>query len=145
MTLAYGYVKAKVVSEPKLKPSRHLDEIQYHLHFSMLVDGKNWDVAVNVGTNDADDLLKYKLVFDFRHPVGPCLTFDPDAPYQGLACRPQWLFGILARYGFVVETVRPGNWRQVRSYEVSQDYLVARRPPDGAAPPPDIGSRSAQS
>jgi uncharacterized protein YukJ len=69
VTLAYGYVKAKVVSEPKLKSSRHSHEIQYHMHFSMLVDGKNWDVAVNVGTNDADDLLKYKLVFDFRHPV----------------------------------------------------------------------------
>jgi uncharacterized protein YukJ len=69
VTLAYGYVKAKVVSEPKLKSSRHSHEIQYHLHFGMLVDGNNWDVAVNVGTNDADDLLKYKLVFDFRHPV----------------------------------------------------------------------------
>ena len=69
MTLAYGYVKAKIVSEPKLKPSRHKREIQYHLHFSMLVDGDKWDVAVNVGTNDADDLLKYKLVFDFRHPI----------------------------------------------------------------------------
>jgi uncharacterized protein YukJ len=69
MTLAYGYVKAKVVSEPVLKPSRHQHEIQYHLHFTLLVDGANWDVAVNVGTNDADDLLKYKLAFDFRHPI----------------------------------------------------------------------------
>jgi uncharacterized protein YukJ len=69
MTLAYGFVKAKMVSEPQLKPSRHRHEIQYHLHFSLLLDGTNWDVAVNVGTNDADDLLKYKLVFDFRHPI----------------------------------------------------------------------------
>jgi uncharacterized protein YukJ len=69
VTLAYGYVKAKIVSEPRLKPSRHGHEIQYHLHFSLLVDGNNWDVAVNVGTNDADDLLKYKLAFDFRHSV----------------------------------------------------------------------------
>jgi uncharacterized protein YukJ len=69
VTLAYGFVKAKMVSEPQLKPSRHHHEIQYHLHFSLLVDGANWDVAVNVGTNDADDLLKYKLAFDFRHPI----------------------------------------------------------------------------
>ena len=69
MALAYGYVKAKVVSEPKLKSSRHSHEIQYHLHFGMLVDGKNWDIAVNVGTNDADDLLRYKLIFDFHHPI----------------------------------------------------------------------------
>jgi uncharacterized protein YukJ len=69
MTLAYGYAKARIVSEPVLKPSRHSHEIQYHLHFSLLVDGDTWDVAINVGTSDADDLLKYKLAFDFRHPV----------------------------------------------------------------------------
>ena len=69
MTLAYGFVKAGIVSSPVLKPSRHRHEIQYHLHFGVLVDGARWDVAVNVGTNDGDDLLKYKLVFDFRHPV----------------------------------------------------------------------------
>jgi hypothetical protein len=33
------------------------------------VDGTKWDVAVNVGTNDADDLLKYKLIYDFHHPI----------------------------------------------------------------------------
>jgi uncharacterized protein YukJ len=69
MALPYGFVKAKIVSEPKLKSSRHHNEIQYHLHVSMLVDGDKWDVAINVGTNDADDLLKYKLIFDFRHPI----------------------------------------------------------------------------
>jgi uncharacterized protein YukJ len=69
VTLAYGYVKAKIVSEPFLKPSHRSHEIQYHLHFNLLVDGAKWDVAVNVGTNDADDLLKYKLAFDFRHPL----------------------------------------------------------------------------
>ena len=68
MALPYD-VKAKITSEPKLKPSRHKNEIQYHLHFNVLVDGTKWDVAVNVGTNDADDLLKYKFAFDFRHSV----------------------------------------------------------------------------
>ena len=82
---------------------------------------------------------------DFRHPVGPCLTFNPDEPYDGLACRPQWLFGLLARHGFVIEIVRLGNWRQVRSYKGSQDYVVARRPPGSAAPPPHSGPRSPQS
>jgi uncharacterized protein YukJ len=69
MALAYGYVKAKVVSSPTMKASRRPHETQYHLHFSLLVDGDRWDVAVNVGTDDADDQLKYKLVFDFRHPI----------------------------------------------------------------------------
>lgn len=80
MTLPYGFVKAKMASEPHLKPSRHHHEIQYHLHFSLLVDGGNWDVAVNVGTNDADDLLKYKLVFDFRHPIIQMLASAEAGP-----------------------------------------------------------------
>jgi uncharacterized protein YukJ len=69
VTLRYGLVKAKLVSDPVMKPSRRPNETQYHLHFSLLVGHSNWDVAVNVGTNDADDLLKYKLAFDFRHSI----------------------------------------------------------------------------
>ena len=69
VTLVYGYVKARLLSEPSLKPSRRKREIQYHLHASLDVGGDTWDVAINVGTNDADDLLKYKLVFDFQHPL----------------------------------------------------------------------------
>ncbi|WP_321962815.1 DUF2278 family protein [Paraburkholderia sp. J7] len=69
MALPYGYVKAKIVSAPQLKPTRRPHEVQYHLHFGVTVDGARWDIAVNVGTTDADDLLKYKLVFDFNHNV----------------------------------------------------------------------------
>ncbi|MBV9538771.1 MAG: DUF2278 family protein [Acidisphaera sp.] len=74
MTLSYGFVKAKVSSQPVMRGSRRRSETQYHLHFSLLVDGGNWDVAVNVGTNDSDDLLKYKLVFDFRHQLTGMLS-----------------------------------------------------------------------
>jgi hypothetical protein len=49
-----------MVSEPVLKPSRHSHEIQYHLHLKLLVAGDKWEVAINVGTNDDEDLLKYK-------------------------------------------------------------------------------------
>jgi len=83
MTLAYGYVKARLISEPALKPSRHKREIQYHLHASLDVAGDTWDVAVNVGTNDADDLLKYKLVFDFQHPLIATLG-EAEAGAHGL-------------------------------------------------------------
>ena len=74
MTLRYGFVKAKLVSDPVMKPSHRPHETQYHLHFSLLVEGANWDVAVNVGTNDDDDLLKFKLAFDFRHPIVQTLS-----------------------------------------------------------------------
>jgi len=69
MSLDYGFVKAKVVSAPFLKSLRHRNEIQYHLRFNLLVNGDQWDVAVNVGTSDSDDLLKYKLIYDFKHPI----------------------------------------------------------------------------
>jgi uncharacterized protein YukJ len=69
MTLAYGFVKAKVVSDPVLKGTRRRHETQYHQHVSLLVSGTQWDVAINVGTSDSDDLLKYKLVYDFRHSI----------------------------------------------------------------------------
>lgn len=69
MALPYGFVKTKIVSAPQLKSTHRPHEVQYHLHFSVSVDGAQWDIAVNVGTTDADDLLKYKLVYDFRHPI----------------------------------------------------------------------------
>lgn len=69
MTLPYGYAKAKVLSDPTLTSKPRRNEIQYHLHLRLQVGDAQWDAAVNVGTNDADDLLKYKLVYDFRHPV----------------------------------------------------------------------------
>ncbi|SDE28464.1 DUF2278 family protein [Paraburkholderia lycopersici] len=69
MALPYGFVKAKIVSAPRLKSTRRPHEVQYHLHFGVTVNGAQWDIAVNVGTTDADDLLKYKLAFDFRHNV----------------------------------------------------------------------------
>ena len=73
MALTYGFLKCKVTSVPVLRSSRKKNEIQYHLHTdcSAPSDGGTgiWDAAINVGTNDADDLLKYKLAFDYNHPA----------------------------------------------------------------------------
>ncbi len=69
MPLTYGFVKCRVASEPVLKGSRQKHETQYHLHARLDVGGEDWDVAINVGTNDADDLLKYRLVYDFHHAL----------------------------------------------------------------------------
>jgi uncharacterized protein YukJ len=78
MTLPYGYVKAKVTSAPILKGSRghnkHTHETQYHLHCDLDVGGQTWDVAINVGTSDSDDLLKFKLVYDYVHGVTETLA-----------------------------------------------------------------------
>ncbi len=77
MALAYGFVKAKITSAPSLKPKELPDEIQYHLHFSLDVAGEKWDAAVNVGTDKESDLLRYKLVQGFDHPLTETLR---DAP-----------------------------------------------------------------
>jgi uncharacterized protein YukJ len=82
VTLPYGFVKAKLTSSPVLKGSRHGHEIQYHLLVRTSVDDAPWEVAINVGTNDADDLLKYKLVFDFRHPVIQTLGAAPPGAQE---------------------------------------------------------------
>jgi len=69
MAHTYGFVKCKITSAPRLQSKRQRREIQYHLHAPLNVAGQPWDSAVNVGTNDADDLLQYKLVFDYNHPI----------------------------------------------------------------------------
>ena|SRR5579871_1873046 len=74
MALTYGFIKCKLISDPALKSTRRTSETQYHLHTTLEVtnaDGSTdqWDSAINVGTNDSDDLLQYKLIFDFQHPV----------------------------------------------------------------------------
>jgi uncharacterized protein YukJ len=69
MALSYGFVKCKLKSAPVLKPSRHKNEIQYHIHTTLRAGNGDWDSAINVGTSDADDLLRYKLVYDYHNPL----------------------------------------------------------------------------
>ncbi len=71
MTLKYGVLKCTLASDSRLQRSRHKKELQYHLHADLNVAGstKPWDVAVNVGTNDADDLLRYRLALDYHHSI----------------------------------------------------------------------------
>lgn len=76
MSLKYGFIKCTVVGGIRLKGTRRKRETQYHLHAEVDVPGTTgtWDVAVNVGTNDADDLLRYRLAFDYDHPILEQLT-----------------------------------------------------------------------
>ncbi|MGD0024622.1 MAG: class I SAM-dependent methyltransferase [Xanthobacteraceae bacterium] len=66
-------------------------------------------------------------IFDFRYPLGPCLTFDSEHPAEGVACRKQWFLGLIERNGFHLEVVQLGNWRAIRSHQISQDYVVVRK------------------
>jgi len=77
MSLPYGFAKAKIIAPPKLTSKRLDQETQYHQHLTLDVGGDTWDVAVNVGTDDADDLLRYRLIFDFHHPITTDLNSAP--------------------------------------------------------------------
>ncbi len=78
MTLPYGYVRATLAGGPTLKATRRTNETQYHLHAALNVGDGTWDVAINVGTTDDDDRLKYKLVFDYANPMLQGLADGPE-------------------------------------------------------------------
>jgi uncharacterized protein YukJ len=112
MSLDYGFVKCKVVSNPVMKPSRRRHEIQYHLHATLQVASngstQKWDTAINVGTNDADDLLNYRFAFDYHNPLIETLkSADPGFhDLTGSSALPALDF---LRSGLLAET---GVWRQ---------------------------------
>lgn len=84
---------------------------------SVLLFDRAAEIAVQNGTT----------IFDFRHAVGPCLTFDPQHPEQGIACDEAWFLQELERSGLRLGNVHRGNWRSVRSYAIAQDYIVAKK------------------
>jgi SAM-dependent methyltransferase len=75
------------------------------------------EIAVRSGTT----------IFEFRHQIGPCLTFDPQHPEEGIACGETWFFQAIERSGLRVAEVHRGNWRNVRSYAITQDYVLAKK------------------
>ena len=112
MALQYGYVKCKVISDPHLKPTRRRQETQYHLHATLLVESdqgsQRWDTAINVGTDDSDDLLKYRLIFDFHHAIRDALT-AADAGFHDLTGTSALPALDFLRSDLLAET---GRWRE---------------------------------
>jgi uncharacterized protein YukJ len=108
MSLKYGFVKSKVKTVVGLKAAGHGREIQYHVHLTLALPSGNWDVAINVGTNDADDLLKYKLVYDFHHPITQTLAAAAEG-YSDLTDADALPALDFMRSDVLVET---GAWRE---------------------------------
>ena len=84
---------------------------------SVLLFDRDAEVAVRNGMT----------IFEFRHKIGPCLTFDPQHPEEGIACGKTWFFQEMDRAGLRLADLRHGNWRTVRSYAITQDYVVAEK------------------
>jgi uncharacterized protein YukJ len=109
MSLTYGCLKGTITKPTQLRSSRRKREVQYHLHAQIDAGGGViWEVAVNVGTNDADDLLKYRLVFDFHHPLVDTIKLKPSGfdDLTGQQALPALDF---QRSDILAET---GNWRE---------------------------------
>lgn len=80
MTLQYGFYKARVTGVPRMQkkyiPQQH--ETQYHMHIKLRAgDTPPWDCAINVGTDDSGDLLRYRLRQNYSHPVLATLQAAP--------------------------------------------------------------------
>lgn len=115
MTLQYGFFKANLADanppamRAKFIPQQH--ETQYHLHITLqAAQEQPWDCAINVGTDDANDLLRFRLVQDFSHPV--CQTLRAAAPgytdLTGTQALPALDF---LRSDILVGGAGTGNWR----------------------------------
>ena len=83
MAKPYGFLKCRVVSTPELLGARTKHEIQYHLHAKLSArtpaGEESWAAAINVGTTDADDPIRYRIALDFRH----VMLADLRARHQG--------------------------------------------------------------
>src|SRR5262249_35255322 len=83
----------------------------------MLLFDRAAEIAVRSGTT----------IFDFCHYIGPCLTFDPQDPEEGIACEVTWFFQAMERSGLGLADIRRGNWRNVRSYATRKITSWPRR------------------
>ena len=119
MTLKYGVLKCTLASACRMQRAKHKSEFQYHLHADLKVEGsaQAWDVAVNVGTNDADDLLRYRLVLDYHHPLTQTLSALPKGLKEltGTQTLPALDF---LRSDVLAET---GKWRDSDVMDGSED------------------------
>ena len=84
---------------------------------SVLLFDRAAEIAVRSGTT----------IFEFRHKIGPCLTFDAQHPEEGIACEESWFLQEVDRAGLRLADIRRGNWRTVRSHAITQDYMVAKK------------------
>ena len=71
MPLEYGYLKAVIAGAARIVGPDRRGE--YHLHANLRASPDTgaplWDMAINVGSSDASDRLKYRITFSFSHPI----------------------------------------------------------------------------
>jgi SAM-dependent methyltransferase len=69
-----------------------------------------------------------RTIFDFRCELGPCRTFDPQTPEEGVAYEEGYVRAVFERNGlYVQEPIHYGTWRNKRSYIITHDWIVVRK------------------
>lgn len=67
-------------------------------------------------------------IFNFRYELGPCRTFDPQTPEEGVAYEEGYVRALFERNGlYVQEPIHYGTWRHKRSYIITHDWVVVRK------------------
>ena len=120
MALVYGFAKCKIASGARLRKSRRRDETQFHLVVSLDVPTGNgnqtWQAQINVGSDSSEDLLKYRLVFDFQHPIIATLR-SQAAGFQDLKGQQALPALDFLRSDILAKT---GKWRETDPMDGSQ-------------------------
>jgi SAM-dependent methyltransferase len=107
------------------------DAIENYLRQTTRVLARGGSAFISVFLFDPTAVLAMNdgtTIFDFRHQIGPCLTFDAEHPEEGIACEEAWFLQEIGCAGLHVTGIYRGNWREVRSYAIRQDYVVAAKP-----------------
>src|SRR5262249_35046667 len=64
----------------------------------VLVPGGSAFISVLLFDGAAEIAVRNRTtIFDFRYPIGPCLTFDPQHPEEGIACGDTWFLQAIER------------------------------------------------
>jgi len=69
-----------------------------------------------------------QTIFDFRYELGPCQTFDPQTPEEGVAYEEGYVRALFERNElYVQEPIHYGTWRNKRSSLITHDWVVVRK------------------
>jgi len=74
----YGFLKSTVLAVAPLRGKPvNAHETQYHVHATLASGNGDWDAAINVGTSSSADVLLYKILEDFVHPLTALIAAAP--------------------------------------------------------------------
>jgi SAM-dependent methyltransferase len=69
---------------------------------------------------------------EFTHPIGDCLTTNPETPEEAICYRLEHVIALYQRVGLQLEPpIRYGSWCGRKDYLSYQDICIGRKPAPG--------------